>query len=503
MRALAYSQSPPLTNIICMPPISRIIHQLDSHSSNLYMTNRSHHDTARPSLEQSDNDVQSSVKSSSHLGLHHDQLGSLEALVTRRAPFPKADWRLNTPSKLLVVPAGLVPLLVSALLLWAHQNQWYITGSPLIFTSAHRGAIQVVVQIVSHILGVLQIYVICNLISFSVRINLVRTYMSLKYLKLFTALVSHHFDWALPNSLLFQLVLFNLFNLAPAALWAGSLTPITATSHLMGKTDIAHFDQDSSGYWRSAPLDLRNCSTTIDTLGTFCNCPGLYTPNRLLASISTASTPTGAIRNSTKNDNTQFAYIGRSYGMGSSVGLVPLFTVQSSPLVDNYTYTEYGYNTSVTCIYNTRSRRLQRPGVDRNGIPAIFYALGYLPNSNLSNPSPFYSIVGWRDEDIVAYQSECNMGRFLYAFTAGQRYSSLEKMQCEVSFTPCKYNGRLATREEHHGEASRTMWRCRCHGRGFNRRFKMQSRGGALLVTSCIYFTLPLAGWGCLHEQHQ
>ncbi len=425
------------------------------------MTNRSHHDfqleAALPFIEQLDDDAQSSLNSSTprhtnssvHLDLHRmghkehdsDRFGSLETLVTRRSdPFFKANWRVSTLLKFLVVPAGLVPLLVSALLLWAHQKHWYITGPPLIYTSAHRGAIQVVVQILSHILGALQIYVICNLIAFSVRINLVRKSMSLKYLKLFSALVSHQFDFSLPKFLFFQLALFNLFNFAPSALWAGSITPITATFNLTGTMAIAHFGQDSARSWAAAPLDSKNCSTKINTLGTFSNCPGMNTPNRLLASISTASTPTGAIRNSTKNDNTQFAYIGRSYGMGSSVGLVPL---TSSPLVENYTYTEYGYNSSVTCIYNsssTWSRRLQRPGAAKNGIPGIFYAIGYLPNSNLSIAPPFYSIVGWGDQDIFAYQSECIMGRFLYAFTAGQRYSPLERMQCEVSFTPCKYD---------------------------------------------------------------
>jgi len=208
--------------------------------------------------------------------------------------------------------------------------------------------------------------------------------------------------------------------------------------------DVAHFDQDSAIYWGG--IDEVYCNLTTNVLGTFSNCPGLRTPNGLLATISTASTPTGAIRNYTKNDNTQFAYIGRSYGMGSSVGLVPLQPIEESPpLVERYTYTEHGYNSSVKCIYNSSSKwthYMIQQGKDPNGIPGIFYAIGYLPNSNLSVDPPFYSIISWGDKglDVVAYQSDDNMGRFLYAFTAGQNYPSLEKMQCEVFFMPCEYN---------------------------------------------------------------
>jgi len=58
-------------------------------------------------LVQLDNDAEPFGNSSSHL--HHNQFGSLEALVTRHVPFPKASWHLSTLSKLPVVPAGLVP----------------------------------------------------------------------------------------------------------------------------------------------------------------------------------------------------------------------------------------------------------------------------------------------------------------------------------------------------------------------------------------------------------
>jgi len=397
-----------------------------------------------------------------HLGprelSHYDSTatdgGLLEPLATRRAAHiyssdavSKANTmpscRVGTLSKLLLVPAVLVPLAVSALLLSAIRNHWYIAGPLLTFTTAHRGVVQAVVQIVSHVLGALQTYVLYNLIAFGVRIHLMSTYISLKKLKFFSAVVSHQFDLTLPRSLLFQLILFNLLNLAPSALWAASITPIITTSSSSGTMDVAHFDQDSAKYWGGVD---GVCDLKTNVLGTFSNCPGLRTPNGLLATISTASTPTGAIRNHTKNDNTQFAYIGRSYGMGSSVGLVPLQPIEESPpLVERYTYTEYGYNSSVECIYNSSSNwhyAMIQQGKDGNGIPGIFYAAGYLPNSNLSVEPPFYSIVSWGDrgDDVVAYQSDDNMGRFMYAFTAGQTYPSLEKIQCEVFFTPCEYN---------------------------------------------------------------
>jgi hypothetical protein len=354
------------------------------------------------------------------------------------------SWRASGLSKLLIIPAVLVPLLTSILLLCAHQAQWFITGPLVAFTSTNRASVQSVVSILSHILGGLQTYVLCILVAFCVRIYLAKTPVSLKYLKFFSAVILTRFDLALPINLLLQLALFNSLHPALSALWAGSLTPISATRQPPASSiSIAAFSQESRGYWNITTLNSSNCTTKQDALGTFSTCPGLVTPDMFVSAAATASTPSGAILNHTKNDNTQFAYIGRSYGAGSSVGLVSPVTARFPALVDSFGYKEYGYNSSVTCIYNSSSDwHLEsiQPGKGPNGIPSIYYALGYLPNSNLSAASPFYALVGWNIDSIVGHVAQCGMDRYLYAFAAGTEYAVLNQIQCEVSYTPCEFH---------------------------------------------------------------
>lgn len=55
-----------------------------------------------------------------------------------------------------------------------------------------------------------------------------------------------------------------------------------------------------------------------------------------------------------KNDNSNFSYIGRSYGVGSSVGLTDTPITLTDGTV-GYAYTELGYQGTVECIYNATS----------------------------------------------------------------------------------------------------------------------------------------------------
>jgi hypothetical protein len=350
--------------------------------------------------------------------------------------------RSSAPPKLLLLPSVLIPTLLSILLFCANRTHWHTTGPLLGFTLTNRATVQIVVQILAHCLGALQTHVFCTLIAFGIRIHLGKKYISLKYLKFSSAVVATRFDLTLPKFLLLQLVLFNLLNILPSALWAGSITPIVLTSgNSSGSTAIGSFPPG----WNASSANASLCLTNQSSLGTFTNCPGWYIPDRFVSVAATASMPSGAIGNRTKYDNTQFLYIGRSYGVGSSVGLVSPWTEQSLSFVQNIQYTEYGYNSSVTCGYNSSSslnRTLLQPGSVQGGIPAIYQAQGRLPNTEL--PEYAYNVATLiteenNDDAIVGFLTDCGMGRYLYAFTAGQNYAVLDKIQCEVSYTPCEF----------------------------------------------------------------
>lgn len=83
-----------------------------------------------------------------------------------------------------------------------------------------------------------------------------------------------------------------------------------------------------------------------------------YSPNYdLVGLILTQAAPASNIGNASqpvrKLDNTRYSYAGRSYGVGSSVGLVDKNFVQNT--TKGYTYNEIGYLTQVQCIVDSTS----------------------------------------------------------------------------------------------------------------------------------------------------
>ena len=113
----------------------------------------------------------------------------------------------------------------------------------------------------------------------------------------------------------------------------------------------------------------------------------------------------------TKFDNTKFRYVGRSYGVGSSVGLVDTEWTDHDVNL-GYSYQEQGYTSSAECIYNESSRWEIEKMMDKGSLkalPNIFLAHGYFPNSDwdVINKSPgfpesydgldFYSLVDLDD----------------------------------------------------------------------------------------------------------
>jgi hypothetical protein len=69
--------------------------------------------------------------------------------------------------------------------------------------------------------------------------------------------------------------------------------------------------------------------------------------------MSSASTVGDQARNHSKIDKSGFAYVGRSYGVGASVGLELLSDGAENTL--RYNYSEPGYLTTAKCIYNSTS----------------------------------------------------------------------------------------------------------------------------------------------------
>jgi hypothetical protein len=101
----------------------------------------------------------------------------------------------------------------------------------------------------------------------------------------------------------------------------------------------------------------------------------------LLYSASGATTIDNSIRQHAKFDYSRFTYPDRSFGIGTSVGLMDDDLLD--PFATEYTFQEKGYLPYVDCLYNKSSAYglhdydwMSADGTN------IYIASGYLPNSN-------------------------------------------------------------------------------------------------------------------------
>ena len=232
----------------------------------------------------------------------------------------------------------------------------------------------------------------------------------------------------------------------PAALWAGAITPVLSTATVHSTIRIPKYQRDPDNqYWnQSGTAELQGGYNTTNTpLGDFSFFPVFPYANLIMGSASSAS-----VRNRThsKYDHTRYAFAGRSYGVGSSVGLIGQVS-KVSQLVQ-YGYEEVGYKTSVSCIVNETSNWKITPAYESpgEGFPVSYYSNGSLPNS-YPEPAPWYASLGLMSIlDIVAYGHFSGNGRNMLAIAslgtgAGfdqdgpvHRYVFLDKIQCDVTF---------------------------------------------------------------------
>ncbi|MCJ1457310.1 hypothetical protein MMC28_007677 [Mycoblastus sanguinarius] len=129
--------------------------------------------------------------------------------------------------------------------------------------------------------------------------------------------------------------------------------------------------------------------------------------------------------------------MGRSYGVGSSVGLVDETFAQNT--TRGYTYNENGYLTQVQCVVNSTSNwTISGPEVYfPSTYPSLYMVAGTLANGNNEN----YAACGLGSPDgIFALVGSSRQNKNVFAIAAGQNYAALDKIQCTVDFIPSEFS---------------------------------------------------------------
>ncbi|KAA6416372.1 MAG: hypothetical protein FRX48_01092 [Lasallia pustulata] len=352
------------------------------------------------------------------------------------------EGQASTWDKFWMIPGLVFTNLVAFTLFTLTSTHWESSLKVVNFVKTHRSAIGIVVQLISHMLGLILVRALCSTINLSARASFAKRSFFLDSVKFLTAICGVHMDWALPWSRCITLLAFITTTLFPAALWAGAITPVPSSRlsteqiflpaftnrTLLNQADIADLLSDVDHF--------RNTER-----GIFSYLPATDIQGLLLNSAQDASSRTqaGGTNSHAKLDKTGYVYTGRSYGVGASVGLVDGFT-QS---VTSYTYNETGFRAATQCIYNdTSAFVLKKLFTPEDWTLQVFDATGYMPNGQ----SSMFAAAGIATDDIVAlgisgwlHFNQTHYVVFATGNGTDGRYGSLSNVQCQVTFEPTEF----------------------------------------------------------------
>lgn len=273
--------------------------------------------------------------------------------------------------------------------------------------------------------------------------------------------------------------------LAPAALWAGAITPVVATKSQASSITVSNYSADPEQLaWNQTYPHFQFGSlntTTIHDKGSF----SFYPAYPWGGVILNTATDVGYNQTHAKHDRSRYSYSGRSYGVASSVGLTGAILNESN--LQSYYYSEVGYKAQVQCMVNSTSawHIFLRRSLHISGVPNAYIALGSLPNSDYiqgqnitgvgygplgyanDSPAPWkpdptqfswdpegYSVQGFStNTQIVAIAGLSKNQRNIFgiaSFVGGwgtrpsrvrdEKYTFLNHTQCEVKFTPTLFD---------------------------------------------------------------
>ncbi|KAJ9650873.1 hypothetical protein H2198_009827 [Neophaeococcomyces mojaviensis] len=263
---------------------------------------------------------------------------------------------------------------------------------------------------------------------------------TLDSLNLYNALCAVRIDWTLGYLKLAILLAFVAFSFAPAALWAGAITPIIVsvvrTGHILvpSYSNATYIDIDA-GNKKSFS------NTTVQ--GVFSWWPHLYMTGTILDNLREASSRDKTPSTQVRPDNINYRYMGRSHGVGSSCGL-------QTPFVDSkvqaYEYMEAGLLVTSECLYNSSSacyfQELTPDGFSLNVYNSIFQQ----PNKD---EKYYIAAAGQNAEEILVLGASANresnsdtathFATIISPAKTNGQYGRLHQIQCEMKFAPTNF----------------------------------------------------------------
>lgn len=330
-----------------------------------------------------------------------------------------------------------IPTILAIAVLITDARQMAFIGKIYTFVLENRASTSIAVQVISIGLGFIQVAAVSRLFSFATRMRLRKVPTTLSVLQFWSGISSGAIQWSLEPKLLALLCIYVGLAAIPGAIWTGSLTPVVTSIRHETRVRIPQYHNMS--LLKEWPSEIAKSGPSLrNEKGFFTYSIGVLYGDLLTQSLATATTTDGSSRHHIKYDSSGFMYIGRSFGVGSSVGLVD-DTILQNPLAQSYQYQENGYATQVSCGYNTSNSFFH---INPLAVEKMLYsAEGYLPDSTGAEYSVY---VGHGTDAIVAFgiaAGPVTTGptRCL-GIGAGKSYVNLNATQCKLDFSPSTFN---------------------------------------------------------------
>lgn len=166
-------------------------------------------------------------------------------------------------------------LVISAFITWLSTAKLFSNVDHIHLIKHYRTYISIIVQVLSTVLSIGQTYVIGSLVAFSTnsRLTSSRKLPTLDTLKLRQAMVSKSLIWERQTKMKSLISILWLLALQlPAALWAGSITPVLTEAQHEALIPIPHYSETTAAFWATRCVPAEQCDQLlggISDMGTF------------------------------------------------------------------------------------------------------------------------------------------------------------------------------------------------------------------------------------------
>ncbi|CZR64429.1 uncharacterized protein PAC_14327 [Phialocephala subalpina] len=308
----------------------------------------------------------------------------------------------------VAIPGLLVTSALAIFLIDTSRTNTVFSGSFYTFTIENRATIQIFIQVLSHVLGSIHLFAITAVFNAFTRRLFSKRAISLDFL-----------------------------SILPPAFWAGATTPVATSRYETRTIQLPQYGADPQALFWNVTIGSSTVPVTRNQFGSFSYSPVRNILGSVLDEAALAIAPNTEIQTHRKLDNSGYTYIGRSYGVGASIGLS---STTLDPTLERYRFFEDGYISDLTCWYN-RTMGLHvflGQAASASGIPDIYFACGDISNGS----GECVSFPGYSDQEVVAMLGHTKNGVNQLGLTTGisaSAYTALNQTSCNIFFTPKRF----------------------------------------------------------------